>query len=924
MSYPLPLTRTEAYLAYKAGVIQQSDLKQSLAVPRNGIDAWLAYWTGLTNTYPVKNVGKNLFNITSSIVGGINGNNGAVSPNPEIVEVTKTDTSVVIYSPTNNYKGIVTDKIAVSEGEKLTLSWGRGEETTPQYVAIFFYGDDDTFLSRGEQIGGYSTVETTATAPSGAAYARCAMEVRDAGDTVTFYNIMAEKSASATSFEPYTGGPLILQEEEAYIAYLSGVINEYPEKCLRRVGAYLRYLISARWGRPDHPLNREELYLSLLKTQVIPSGDPSSDIEIDGTAKAPFQDVKMYGDTFQKSYTGKNLLQFIPKSGEGMTTTYNTETGLVHVSGTNSSPDGKWSNICETAECSIPAGTYTLSVTEAQSNVDFHIRLRYTDDSTGDFYIVKNNTSKTFEMPKDAKRVYIWYGGLTPAYSSVDFTVGIQLEAGSEATSFEPYVGGVPAPNPDYPQLVQTVTGEQTVTVVGKNLLNLQPESSELQGVKTVLNIDGTITVSGTCSAAWFDLTRRSDRVALKAGTYTMSLTESHSDFGISFRGYDAVTGGSYTDYNIGIGKSSVTFTLTKDVLSGYIWASGTSNGRIIDATFGIQIEKSSSATTFDPYSKQTYEINLGKNLFDNTGWRQGQYNNGEWTDNLITRATTSLIPIEPTTYTISLNSESLDTSFININYFDSSKNWLGNRSTLGLPAFGNVSREQTFTLPRGAAYLAITIRPYETDSGNIQGLTQSSLLMLEKGSSKTDYAPYFTPIELCKLDTYQDYIWKDGDSWKVHKAITKITVDGSEGWVYASNYNYARCPSYTFVDIPLDNTGTQLSDYFEAIADWGTFRDSTSRNAFFPLLNSGYKISIRNTDCTSTEDYTSWLSANKPSFYYPVETPTDTTITDTTLIAQLEALVSGGAENGTTYIKVNATDPNLPGLLYVEAPKYE
>ena len=54
------------------------------------------------------------------------------------------------------------------------------------------------------------------------------------------------------------------------------------------------------------------------------------------------------------------------------------------------------------------------------------------------------------------------------------------------------------------------------------------------------------------------------------------------------------------------------------------------------------------------------------------------------------------------------------------------------------------------------------------------------------------------------------------------------------------------------------------------------------------------------------------------------LSTPTDTTITDQTLIAQLEALVNGGAEDGTTYIKVNATDPNLPALLVVEAPKYE
>ena len=30
---------------------------------------------------------------------------------------------------------------------------------------------------------------------------------------------------------------------------------------------------------------------------------------------------------------------------------------------------------------------------------------------------------------------------------------------------YQPYVGGIPAPNPDYPQPIQVVTGEQTVTI---------------------------------------------------------------------------------------------------------------------------------------------------------------------------------------------------------------------------------------------------------------------------------------------------------------------------------------------------------------------------------------------------------------------------------------------------------------------------
>ena len=49
----------------------------------------------------------------------------------------------------------------------------------------------------------------------------------------------------------------------------------------------------------------------------------------------------------------------------------------------------------------------------------------------------------------------------------------IQVEYGSEATSYEPYTGGIPSPNTDYPQEIKSVVNP-VVKVCGKNLLNLQ------------------------------------------------------------------------------------------------------------------------------------------------------------------------------------------------------------------------------------------------------------------------------------------------------------------------------------------------------------------------------------------------------------------------------------------------------------------
>lgn len=645
MPYPLPLTRTEAYLAYKAGVIQQSDLKPSLDVPRNGIDAWLAYWTGLAEDYPKK------------------------------------------------------------------------EDGTPH----------------------------------------------------------------------------ILQEEEAYIAYLCGVINEYPEKCLRRVGEYLRYLISARWGRPDHPLNREELYLSLLKTQVIPSGDPSSDIVIDGTAKAPFVDVKMYGDTYQQTYTGKNLLGLKKPSSNtfGFEPAVAEESGTITVDGTFTGGGGGFPWISD-RQLSIPAGTYTFSMKNPQS---FNVSLRMFDAQgqyTSGKYIAAGATSGTFTLEYDCVRVAILIGAFSAGktLNNQKFEE-LQLEAGSTSTSFEPFVGGQPSPNPDYPQPIQTVTGEQTVVVTGKNLLNAVPYATPIQqGVKVTITNTNTIHIEGTSTQAYVNLTRIFS-TNLPAGTYTMSINK-ELPFRVNLS--TILSGGGSLDRSIQAGETSVTFTTSETTTGMRIFMSTGGAGIVFDETFTVQLVSGNAADyDFEPYSSANYPISLGS-------------------------------------------------------------------------------------------------------------------------------------IELCKIGTYQDYIYKDGEDWKVHKATVSAIIDGSESWGTSGTNTFYVANIYSKIgdSIQSESTGEMYASHF-------TIADITSSNTLVGAslkVDAAHNVSnlrIRLQDMSGgTAGFRQMLSAKNPSIYARRLTPTDTTITDSNLIAQLEALVDGGAEDGTTYIKVNATDPNLPGLLYVEAPKYE
>ena len=920
MPYPLPLTRTEAYLAYKAGVIQQSDLKPSLAIPRNGIDAWLAYWTGLTDTYPVKGVGKNIFDDSLAFENGyiatygniVASQNSAV--NPKYYGVVQNTDYTFSYS-------VVTDGTMVRN--------------------IAFYDNGKNFISRVQN----ASTETSVTvhAPEGACYMRFNFYNAN-GITATDFpasylsNIQLEKGTQASAYEEYTGEPLILQEEEAYIAYLCGVINEYPEKCLRRVGAYLRYLISARWGRPDHPLNREELYLSLLKTQVIPSGDPSSDIVIEGTAKAAFQDLKMYGDTFQQTYTGKNLFN---KNSPNMFVGYVGWNGAIN----STNADRMIYIPCE------PSTTYSIQKPIPSTNPKFRVAVSTDVPASGgtatvltnDSYMTLGEATVTTKADSAYLMVYIWVNSSDMTLDEV--LSGIQIEVGSSATSYEPYVGGQPSPNPDYPQPIQTVTGRQVVNIRGKNwfdytiwnttgktvlranavtienttgnTLKLTNKIKQVNNFAAMEIVDSNLLLgkTATISAKFKNSTVPDTKIALYWGTANTVGTQ------IVGQDYSGESGFAQVTGNI-----PATFPSGADRIRAVIYANGGVSGDIGEVGTSvewtdIQLELGSTATTYEPYISNNYEINLGKNLFDGT-WRSGQYNSGEWQANAYDgqRATTDLIPVTGGDYAISLNSDTLYTSFININYFDKSKNWLGNRINLGMGAFSDTDRTKTFTLPDTAYYLAVTIRPYANyTGGTVVQNAPSQMLQVERASAATAYAPYFEPIELCKLDTYQDYIWKDGGEWKVHKATGVVIYDGSndEDWSQDTSGIYSR----KIIAIPNSlNVGAtrkadSLSDHFRAgtANDYGIFFRNNKNTYYYP--KSGI---------TTVEEWRAWLSSNNINTLYPLATPTDTVITNQALINQLNALKQGGAENGTTYIKVNATDPNLPGLLYVEAPKYE
>lgn len=207
----------------------------------------------------------------------------------------------------------------------------------------------------------------------------------------------------------------------------------------------------------------------------------------------------------------------------------------------------------------------------------------------------------------------------------------------------------------------------------------------------------------------------------------------------------------------------------------------------------------------------------------------------------------------------------------------------------------------------------------------------------LELGSTATPYQAYtersFTldlgSIELAKIGTYQDRIYKDGEKWYVEKQVGKATYNGSETWNYVSSdngYFQFNTPSMNVVPFDGNPATNALCDHFIPRSRWYVATGKVNRTI---NLNGSY-CAIRYETYPPTAqglaDFKTWLASNPTTVYYALATPTVTEITNQTLIDQLEALASAslgyGANNIWTEIATGNAMPTLE-LNWVEWEKY-
>ena len=192
---------------------------------------------------------------------------------------------------------------------------------------------------------------------------------------------------------------------------------------------------------------------------------------------ATFTELTLSGQTEQKTLSGKNLLDITKYeigsiNGQNGDIVLNPDYATVTVSGNSATVTLgalDWGGILY----KIPAEAntaYTLNFSASGSPLYAQF---YVYDKDGRALGASESTPNpggvpiTYTTPANTAYVYVV---MEARLSNPTITFSnIQFEKGSTATAYEPYCGGTASPNPDYPQKVQTVTGECSVKVSGAN-----------------------------------------------------------------------------------------------------------------------------------------------------------------------------------------------------------------------------------------------------------------------------------------------------------------------------------------------------------------------------------------------------------------------------------------------------------------------
>lgn len=486
----------------------------------------------------------------------------------------------------------------------------------------------------------------------------------------------------------------------------------------------------------------------------IPKGTANGEsINVNDSSNLPFKDITLKGNTSQVQYSGKNLLP----------NTRNAKTPI-----------------------SLPSGTkLVLSTKDGVASEGGNVKLYKQDDTVVWFPIEAGDTSSTKTLASD-----IYY-----IENALSGTIEYQVEIGTTPTTYEPYCGGTPSPNPSYPQDIHSVSGDNEIVVCNENL----------KSTGTIYNYSfNATTFTGGAN-------NRTLTIPIEANkTYYVRKSMVSSRFRLCLSNaipHSSVSVNEYID-----ASSTTTASITNTnytYLNIFFWNNG-----------DIYTEQEIYDSLIVYTSGNTYPLYLGvENLFDKDNAPIIDAYVGTPTIGSSNKAKTTYLACKPnTTYTISKTNVGNTVRFK-----------VG--TTQNIPAVGvsilqyindDNAKSITLTTEANANYIAINF--YHTDETEITQQEVLDTIQVEYGSKANHYTPYgTTPIKMSDINTHKDSFYKALGKKNLFNinTIEEKNINATTGVITDNNYwrasNYIKVQPNTSYTSSWVN-GTNAQSFVKAI----------------------------------------------------------------------------------------------------------
>ena len=614
-----------------------------------------------------------------------------------------------------------------------------------------------------------------------------------------------------------------------------------------------------------------------------------TDVTLNNTLYAPMK-IGLSGNTYQYSTSGKNLVNIYGSYVKREAATYQNiiasdETLSYSV---NSGVAGYLGFVIP-----VTVGTnYTLSYSSVTSGIHL-IELDSAITEVGTNYGTSRSSGYSFTASKPYVGIWLLANNSSSYSGSVS---NLMLRLSSTSDTYEPYTGGIPSPNPDYPQDIHVVSGDNSVKIEGKNLWNKDNPNAlhgYYDGYGRFTSAEEYRTISFECV--------QNDKF-VKSGTgWGGIVTFWNNDTFVSYV--------NSTSCTIPSGVNNVRFACQY-------------------SSTNAQLEKgTTTATSYEPYTGASYPINLpegmelckigdyqdkidkssGKNLVDMGEYLSYAYSYQKQEENIYTFTTGGNFYTQGLAVNIDKEctisykiKNGTGTNFrLRFKYEDGTTGEVATGSGTGTSEV-----DVSYTIPQNNIDTRGKVVELVGNWSNAGSFTMTNL-MINYGSTALPYEPY-------------------GTSWYLKKEIGKITLTGASGetWNVAGTVTSGVYRLFCNDILNLVAKPASASDLPNVLCN--RYEQKTSNQTY--LKNEGISIAtngrleIYDSDYTTNDVslYKTYISTNNLIVYYPLATPTYEPITDTTLLSQLEAAKTS-YEGQTNLSQVNDDLPFILDLTALE-----